>query len=124
MTKKTTKKLYHWLIIFNLGVLLLSGCGSDRRNAKDGLELSIQIPEGEQPDLFWYGVERKTLKLEPQGKDPVEMSWQPGVSLEMDLDEGDKIHFSATDSLGRILAEGEGTVPKEKKVSILVHRVL
>lgn len=119
------KNVYQWFFIYGFLLALCVGCGQEKgSNALDGLDLSLQIPEGEQPDLFWYGVESRALRITRDGREPTEWNWQPGKALELDLREGDRLQFFGFDSKKRVLIEGQAEVTEEKKVSIPVHRVL
>lgn len=118
------RNYYFWSIFFTISLVILQGCGSGKRGALNELEIQIQIPEGEVPEYFWYGVAKKIIRVKPEGKEAVEFNWEPGKSIEIDLEKGDKVHFFASDVQGRTLVEGEEEVSEEKKVSIPVHRVL
>lgn len=124
MIQNSGQKLNYWWIFLTVVFALCAGCGSDKRDASSDLSIQIQIPEGEQPELFWYGVESRILTIKKEGMDPLEIDWLAGKSAALDLDAGDKVKLVGLDRQKRVLVEGEAEVTKEKKVSIPVHRVL
>lgn len=120
-------KLYRWFTFF-LGCALLAGtlqcCGSVTQGEGGGLELSLALPSGEDPALFWYGVSTRSLKVTPDSGDSREFPWQEGGRVEVDLQKGDQLEFSGKDDQGRLLVSGQARVSGEKKDTIPVRRVL
>jgi hypothetical protein len=113
-----------FLTVFALGAGGLAGCGSLTRGEKSGLAVSLEIPAGEDPALFWYGVTQKTLRVSAEGDEPTVLPWEEGRAPEVELREGDKLEFFGNDEQGRLLVTGETTVGGEKKAAIPVRRVL
>lgn len=113
--------LTHCLI---LGVALgmASGCGKQDAKA-DSLRISVRIPEGERPELFWFGVERKELEVK-RGNEVTVFPWNTGQAVDGKLSEGDSLVFRAFDHEGRMLVTGEALVDRAKLVSIPLRRVL
>ena len=121
------KSVNQWCVFLTLAgiFLLLPGCGDmKQRKAAKELTVQLQIPEGENPELFWYGVQDKILRVKKEGEDPKELSWQENTRIPLDLSEGDLLQFQATDRNARILIEGEAKITQEKNITIPVHRVL
>lgn len=115
------KFLAHCLILC-IALGLGAGCGKQDPEA-DSLRVLVQIPEGERPELFWFGVERKEIEVK-QGDESKSYPWNTGQAVEMDLSEGDSLVFRAFDREGRILVTGEALVGSAKMVSIPLRRVL
>lgn len=99
-----------------------TGCGKQDPKV-DSLRISVQIPEGERPELFWFGVDRRELAVK-QGDDTNSYPWNTGQAVEMNLREGDSLVFRAFDREGRLLVTGEAHVDDSKMVSIPLRRVL
>lgn len=98
------------------------GCGKQDPEA-DSLRILVQIPEGERPELFWFGVDRRELELK-QGSETTTHPWNTGQAVEISLSEGDGLVFRAFDREGRLLVTGEAFVGSAKIVSIPLRRVL
>jgi hypothetical protein len=101
---------------------LAAGCGKQDPEA-DSLRVLVQIPEGERPELFWFGVDKKELVLK-QGDESTTYPWNTGQAVEVSLSEGDGLVFRAFDAEGRLLVTGEAVVGSAKLVSIPLRRVL
>lgn len=113
------------LFVLTACSLAAVGCGRKEEGQKrDALSVSLQLPEGEQPDLFWYGVEKRSMVLERDQNPVREWIWQDGTGLNIEVDAEDQIRFRGLDRQGRILVEGTALVGKEKKISIPLRRVL
>ena len=121
---KMVKHLFRWSIgCWGCLVLLtVTGCGKGD-DATDTLRVSVQIPQGEAVDLFWFGVQSRVLQGTHKG-DVTSQAWAPGQSLPLDLQEGDELVFFGYDKEGRVLVTGEAKVEKAKLVSIPLRRVL
>jgi len=121
-------RIFYWRFTFFVCLVLSSltfqACGQITQSKSSSLEVSLAIPEGEEPSLFWFGVERKTLRWKPGKGETKEVAWGSGESNQWDINEGDKIEFLGFDSSGRLLIAGELTVGEEKKVTIPLRRVL
>jgi hypothetical protein len=102
---------------------LLTGCGLVTRS-ETTLELALELPAGEDPALFWYGVEKRTLQLRPGERDVQEVAWAGGARVEAKVDSGDSVQFLGSDGSGRILVKGQGVVAEKKKATIRLERVL
>ena len=110
------------LIVGTILWLTLTACGK-ASGESDSLSINLQIPQGEDPELFWYGLDRKLLTLEHEGERR-EYPWASGQNLSVETREDEKITFSAYDSVGDLRITGEATVGKEKRVSVPLRRVL
>jgi hypothetical protein len=109
-------------LILCIALGMAAGCGKQDPEA-DSLRVLVQIPEGERPELFWFGVERKELEVK-QGDEAKAYPWNTGQAVEIDLSEGDGLVFRAFDREGRLLVTGEAIVGGAKMVSIPLRRVL
>ena len=89
----------------------------------DSLRVLVQIPEGERPELFWFGVEKRELEVK-RGEEVVSYPWNTGQAVEIDLSEGDSLVFRAFDREGRLVVTGDALVGSAKMVSIPLRRVL
>ena len=122
MSLNPVKILTFWLIAFTF--LTFPGCGKESLGKNcDPLRISVQIPAGEHPDLFWFGVEQKILQVK-KGNDLVSHPWVSGQAVDLGLEEGDELTFLGSDREGRLLVTGEAVVGEEKLVSIQLRRVL
>lgn len=101
----------------------LTACGNGG-GASDELAIALVLPEGEFPELFWYGVEKKSLSLAREGKVEKEWFWAGGARVDQELRKGDLLRFQGADREGRVLVEGVAEVSGEKKISIPLRRVL
>lgn len=99
-------------------------CGSLTQSANPSLGVSLQLPAGEDPALFWYGVTQKSLTVAPDGGDSTTVPWSEGQKPSVDLRQGDRITFTGADSAGQVVVTGETTVGEEKNVTIPLRRVL
>lgn len=108
------------ILCFALG--FATGCGKQDTEA-DSLRVLVQIPEGERPELFWFGVDRKELEVK-QGEEAKAYPWNTGQAVEINLSEGDSLVFRAFDQEGRLVVTGEAVVSQAKMVSIPLRRVL
>jgi len=116
--------LVRWFAFLTIAATLQC-CGSGVTQSKnEGLAVNLEVPNGEDPSLFWIGVQQKALKVTPGKGDPVSFPWNGGESRDLDLREGDKIEFFGNDGQGRLLVTGETTVGTEKKATIPLRRVL
>jgi hypothetical protein len=107
-----------------LGICLaVFGCGAITHSA-NGLEISLRLPEEESPDRFWIGVKSRSLRVDSPGEDPRVIPWNVGQEAELDLKKGDKVEFLGQDAEARVLVYGESSVGEEKKITILLSRVL
>jgi hypothetical protein len=124
MTQLKGRVFFPWLFFFTILAFAaaLTSCGSLTHGKESPLELSLAIPPGEDPQLFWYGVQKKALKVD-SGREE-EIPWEPGKTSDVGLKEGDKIVFLGTDSGGQLLVTGEATISQEKKATIPLRRVL
>lgn len=109
-------------LIFCIALGLGAACGKLDAES-DSLRISVQVPQGERPELFWFGVERKELEV-IQGKGARAFPWNTGQAVEIKLSEGDSLVFRAFDREGRLLITGEASVGSAKMVSIPLRRVL
>lgn len=116
---------HQWLMVL-LAAALAVGCGKGggENDDADSLRVSVQIPAGENPELFWFGVEKRELQVNRGGGESETFPWNTGQRVETKLEEGDGLSFRAFDAQGRLLVAGEATVGKAKIVSIPVRRVL
>ncbi len=127
MLQDQGSKLYRWFSFLTLAVvvaLTLQCCGRVTRGGNTPLEIELALPQGEDPSLFWLGVQTRVLRWKPQKGEPREMSWEAGAKNQWELEEGDRIEFLGTDSQGRLVVSGEVTVGAEKKATIPLRRVL
>jgi hypothetical protein len=111
-----------------LGFLMftsLMGCGDQPLTGKSetAIQLKLEIPAEEDPEIFWFDVEKKVLRITNE-KETVEVSWTSGSNFEQDLDEGDELIFEGYGSDGLLLVKGIATVGKSKNLSIPVMKVL
>lgn len=108
-----------------LAIFTLPGCGKPGGGEGGGepLRVSVEIPAGEIPELFWFGVENKRLQVSHDGK-LESVFWAAGQTLDLPLAEEDTLVFEGLDSQGRLLVTGEAMVGKAKLVSIPIRRVL
>src|SRR3989344_4386077 len=69
------------IFTFAVGVALtLQCCGSGMtRSGNDKLEVNLLVPQGEEPSLFWLGVESRVLRWKPQKGEARQMAWEPGA---------------------------------------------
>lgn len=114
---------YALLILGTILWLSLTACGKLPAGNNEVLSITLQIPNNEDPELFWYGLEQKTLTLEYKGERR-EYSWGSGQAVSAETHDGEKITFSAFDAVGDLRVTGEATVGKEKRVSVPLRRVL
>lgn len=127
MTIFATKFLNSWckFLTVSLGLFcLLTACGKVGGSASSEVSVHLSIPEGENAELFWYGVQNRILKIEKNGRDPISLDWQVNTRIPVDLEEGDILRLQGLDRNLRIVVEGEAKVTKEKNITIPVHRVL
>lgn len=116
---------FSFLTFFVLASLTLQCCGLGLTQGKtDGMEVFLEIPEGEEPSLFWYGVHKKVLRWKPARGTEQVVTWENGLKADWELREGDKIEFLGTDEAGRLVITGEARVGEEKKATIPLRRVL
>ncbi len=122
------RDIFHWFVLFTFlaGAILLVSCGSTTHSNENPLQVTLQIPQGEDPQFFWFGVQDRVLRVEPKRGEPHAIAWEAGKTSNVDLREDDKVIFLGTDSGGRLLVTGEITVKEseEKKVTIPLRRVL
>ena len=120
------KTLYQWfsILVICLPLVLAMGCGRGKHDASDALQVDLALPEGVQSEVFWFGVERKVLRVEKQGKSPKELPWNSNQTLELDLDADDRLIFQGYDSESRIVVLGDAKVGKDKNIMIPLRRVL
>jgi hypothetical protein len=123
------KNLYRRSVFFLVGIAIVftvSGCGKalNEHNASEAVEVSITLPEGERPELFWYGVERRELALVRDHNEIQRFTWNPGQTISVELEEEDELYFFGYDGRGRDVVQGTGIVTREKKVSIPLRRLL
>jgi hypothetical protein len=109
-------------LILCLALGSVMSCGKQDPEA-DSLRVLVQIPEGERPELFWFGVERKELEVK-QGEEATSYPWHTGQAVEIELSEGDGLVFRAYDREGRLVVTGDAIVGSAKMVSIPLRRVL
>ncbi len=116
---------YYYFTLYALAALTLQCCGSGlTRSENDHLEVSLQLPSGEEPSLFWFGVVKQTLSWKPEKGPVLNSVWSPGVKVDWEPKRGDKLEFIGTDEAGRVLVTGAAEVSEEKKVTIPIRRVL
>lgn len=113
-----------FLTVLVFAFATLQGCGSVTRGKEEPLQISLQVPAGEDPEFFWYGVQTKTLRIVPKDGEAKDLPWDSGSKLEIDLREGDKLEFLGTDHSGLLLVTGNTVVGEEKKITIELRRVL
>jgi hypothetical protein len=113
-------------LTFMIGAALtLQCCGQGVTRSKTGsLEIFLQLPQGEDPSLFWYGVHSKSLRWIPEKGTSQEERWEIGTKAPWDPSEGDLIEFLGKDESGRLVVTGEAKVGEEKKVTLPLRRVL
>lgn len=88
------------------------GCGS-KTSAKP-LKVELRIPPGEDSEVFWYGVTKKTLTLKSeQGRQ--EFSFNPGSTIPLEIPKNSTIEFSGKDSHDRELVLGSAKVPEAQE---------
>ncbi len=105
--------------------LVFSSCGkveSIVTGASD-LTVELQIPSEEDPEFFWEGITRKTLRLKSESKDQ-EIPWSAGSKIELEVNEGDTLEFSGFDSWGEKVVKGQVQVGEEKRIIIPLEKVL
>lgn len=117
---------FFYRILFGACVVVtLQCCGSGvTRGSGKALQVALQIPEGEDPDLFWLGTRDRKLRWHPQKGDAREIEWAPGSTVGWEAREGDRIAFEAQDASGRTVVDGVAPVGEEKNVTIPLRRVL
>ncbi len=120
--------LYQWFTFPALIIacaLTLQCCGSGLTQSKTSpVEIILMLPQGEDPSLFWFGVQRKLLRWKPEEGGAEEIAWESGATAGWNLKDGDRIEFQGLDSSGRVLVIGEASVSEEKKVTLPLRRVL
>lgn len=117
-------RVVHFSVLGFVVFTLLTGCGAVTQSKNRDLSLNLEIPQGEDPALFWFGVTQKTLRVGDGKGDPEIVTWQEGQSQAVDVREGDTVEFLGADDKGRVLVAGEATASGEKTLSIPVRRVL
>ena len=123
MKPRLRKALVLWFNLFTI-LLTLQCCGRVTQSADGGLEVKIETPAEQSEELFWYGVTKRQLRVEPKEGDPQVFDWQPGAEAAVPLKEGDQLVFLGSDENGRLLVTGETKVGAEKKATIALRRVL
>jgi len=123
LTQKLARRCVKLTVFAALGTALVA-CGSLTRGANSSLGVSLQVPSGEDPALFWYGVTQKTLTVTPDGADPTTVPWVQGQSPAVELRQGDHLTFAGTDAAGQLVVSGETNVGEEKNITIPLRRVL
>ena len=125
MGQRMVQILLRWCAKFTgLALALhLVACGVVTQSEKP-LTISLQLPPESDPELFWYDVSSRTLRVHSEKKGDTEIAWNTGGRVEADLREGDRVYFVGADEQGRVRVEGSADVGPEKKVNIPVHRAL
>ncbi len=121
------KNLNQWAIFLTFTLIFcvfLGGCGRKGENEPDHLSIALHLPEGERPELFWFGVEKRSLSAWRNGVLLKEWPWSEGAQIDMNLEKLDQIQFRAYDRQERVIVEGSAPVTTEKKISIPLRRVL
>jgi len=128
MLKHKGRELVRWFILlpffWTVAFATLQCCGMVTQSKGEALNVSLELPAGDDPEQFWEGVDKKILRLSPTKAETVEVAWEPGKKTDIDLREGDKIVFLGFDLASRLVVTGEGIVTAEKKVTIPLRRVL
>jgi hypothetical protein len=100
-------------------------CGNGvTRSESERLKVVLQLPEGQDKDLFWVGASSRILRWVPQKGGSAEIDWTAGASVDWDTREGDRIAFESRDGAGRVVVDGSAVVGQEKNVTIPLRRVL
>jgi hypothetical protein len=108
-----------------LAVFFMMGCGDQPLTGKSDqpIEVKLEIPPQEDPEIFWFDVEKRLLRITTK-EESFEVSWTSGSNFEQDLDEGDQLIFEGFSSDGLLLVRGSAMVGKSKNLSIPVVKVL
>ena len=123
MPHRKSRFLAHWFSICTLA-LTLPCCGNITRGSGEPYSLQLELPGGEDPTYFWYGVQKRVLRQTHDNEQPVEIAWESGTKKALELREGDKLEFLGSDAEGRVLVSGSAVVGAEKKATIPLRRVL
>lgn len=115
---------FNFYVLFCAVLVLLPCCGSVTQSKNQNLTVRLVVPEGENPDLFWYQVTHKTLQVRSGNGDPVTVEWREGQNPAVEIHEGDQIEFLGADDRGRVLVTGTATANGEKTLTIPLRRVL
>jgi hypothetical protein len=100
--------------------LMLSACGKGPE--ADALRVRLELPAGQDPEVFWFGLDRKELTLTGENGTR-RLDWRPGSYAEVDARAGEEITFSAYDAGGEARVRGEARVGQEKSVTIPVRQL-
>lgn len=117
---------FAFFLLAGFAFAFLHCCGAaTKEEADDGLAISLEIPAGVDPSIFWLGVQKKTLRVggEEEGE-AREYAWESGSRWRQDLRAGEKIEFLGSDEAGRLVVAGDAVVTEEKKITIPLRRVL
>ena len=121
----SVRKTYRSILFSAALALTLQCCGNGvTRSNADRLLVTLKIPDGESPELFWLGVQAKRVHWDPSKKARRTADWQTGSSIDWDTREGDRIAFEGIDDSGRVVIDGAVEVREEKNVTIPLRRVL
>lgn len=104
--------------------IFLSACGKQVNDPSEELQIRLELPAGEMPEIFWYGVDRRELEISRSGETIGMWDWKEQGRIEVETEAGDRLGFRGFDHSGRVLVEGSATVDEEKKISIPLRRVL
>lgn len=122
--QKTYRNVFRAMMIAVVAATLQC-CGNGVTRSESGrLKVELQVPEGEDKDLFWLGTGSKKLRWLPQDSAAAEVDWTAGEAVEWNTREGDRIAFEARDAAGRVVVDGSAAVGEEKIVTIPLRRVL
>jgi len=114
-----------FLTFFLVCSITLQCCGSRLTQSKSSkLEIFLEIPQGEDPSLFWYGVQKKILRWKPGKGEVQEAIWEIAAKAPWEVNDGDLLEFIGADESARVVVSGEVKVTEEKKVTIPLRRVL
>ena len=105
------------------GMVSLNACGHKNGDASESLELHLQIPEGESPEIFWFGVHKKELVVKKENEKPVILEWDSKGRRALALDEGDELQFQGKNAKDEVIVSRSVRVGKESKLAIPIVRV-
>lgn len=122
MPQRRSRLLAHWFLLCTALSLTLQCCGAITE--PEPYSVGLELPEGEDPYLFWYGVQSRVLRIEREGAPPVDLAWESGGRRDLELRRGDRLEFSGSSEQGLLLVSGRALVGEEKKAAIPLRRVL
>jgi len=120
------RKKFLCILVGIFFIQTLSSCGKLETivgGASEPLHVQIALPEGSDPDLFWWGVNTKTLVWVKDGAAEKQFSLEALSSNEEDFSAPGLLRFEGKNQYGDLLVSGESRVNGQKQIFLLVQRV-